>query len=107
MGCVLRLLLPAAASLLIAASPAAGAAPRASAAAKRHAESALHEAAGLRDGHGVRTGRELTGALRELALSVRNLRGEERERAVALLARPTDGAGTDPDAFDPSLTAQK
>jgi hypothetical protein len=98
MGHVLRPLLLAAACFAIAAGPASAAAPRAQAAAQKHAEAALEEADELREGNGVRTGRELTDALRELAVGLRHLRGEERERAAALLARPTDN---DPDA-DPT-----
>ena len=97
---MLRLLLPLAV-LVLAASPAAAAEPRASAAAQRHAERALDQAENLRAGQGVRTGRELTDALREVAVGIRHLRGEERERARSLLARPTDAPGTDPDAFPP------
>lgn len=95
MGNVLRPLLLAAAFLVIAAVPATAAAPRAKAAAQKHAMAALEEAHDLRDGHGVRTGRELTDALRELAVGIRHLRGEDRELAVALLSRPDDN---DPNA---------
>ncbi len=38
----------------------------------------------------MRTGRELTDSLRELSTRIRHLRGDERERAIALLSRPTD-----------------
>jgi hypothetical protein len=105
MGYVLRLLLPAAAFLLLAASPAAGASARAHAAAQQHARAALEDADDLHDGRGVRTGRELTDALRELALGVRRLRGEDRRRAVSLLSRPDDGDLETPadERFTPGL----
>src|SRR3954470_18977826 len=107
MGYVLRLLLPAAASVLLAAAPAAARSPQASTAAHQHAERALDQAEALREGHGVRTGRELTDALREVALSIHHLRGDDRERATAILARPTDSPAEDPDAFDSGLIPQK
>ena len=88
---MLRLLLPAGALLLLAAGPAVGASPRAHASAQEHAHAALEDADDLHDGRGVRTGRELTDALRELALGVRHLRGEDRRRAISLLSRPDDG----------------
>ena len=91
MGYVLRPLLLAAALFAIAAGPATAAAPRAQAAAQKHAEAALDQAGELRQGHGVRTGRELTDALRELALGARHLRGEDRAQALSLLTRPDDG----------------
>jgi hypothetical protein len=103
MGYVLRPLLLAAVLLLTAAGSATAAAPRAYSAAQRHAEAVLEQADDLRDGRGVRTGRELTDALRELAVGLRHLRGEERERAAALLSRPDDNdPATPPDEqFDP------
>jgi hypothetical protein len=105
MGHVLRPLLLSAALLTLGVSPAAAAGARAHSAAHQHAQAVLHEAGDLHDGRGVRTGRELTDALRELALGVRHLRGADRERAVALLARPDDGdLGTPADeSFTPGL----
>lgn len=87
---VLKRTLPTALLALLACASAAGAEPRAQTAAEAAAEAALHEAEYLRDGRGVRTGRELSPALHELATRVRHLRGDERERAIALLSRPTD-----------------
>jgi hypothetical protein len=87
---VLRSIVPVAACLALLAPAANAAPPRAHAAAQKHAERALAAATELRDGRGVRTGRELTDALREVAVGARHLRGEARERAHALLARPTD-----------------
>ena len=66
------------------------ASPQAHTAAERAAEASLDETERLLDGRGVRTGRELTDSLRELSTRIRHLRGDERERAIALLARPTD-----------------
>ena len=102
---MLRLLLPLALLALTAATSAAAPAPRASVAAQERAEEALDEAQDLRSGHGVRTGRELTEALRELARGVRHLRGEDRERAVDLLERPTDLG--DPDAYPSGITVER
>ena len=101
---MLRLLLPLALLALAAATPATAASPRASVAAQERAEEALDEAQDLRSGRGVRTGRELTEALRELARGVRHLRGEERERAIDLLERPTDLG--DPDAYPSGITVE-
>ena len=101
---MLRLLLPVAVFALSAAAPAAAVSPRASAAAEKRAERALEQAEDLRDGRGVRTGRELTPALHDLARRFRHLRGDERDRAVDLLARPTDSG--DPDAYPPAATVQ-
>ena len=88
MGRALRLILPAAVLLAVVAPPAA-AAPRAQTAAQQHAQAVLEEASDLREGRGVRTGRELTEALRELTLSIRHLRGDDRAEAAALLSRPS------------------
>ena len=76
--------------LALACAPAAAASPQAHTAAEQAAEASLQETEQLLDGRGVRTGRELTDSLRELATRVRHLRGEDRERAIALLSRPTD-----------------
>ena len=104
MGYVLRLLLLTPLVLAVA-GPAAAASPRASVAAQERAEYALEEAEDLRDGQGVRTGRELTDALRELSTGLRHLRGDDRERAVDLLQRPTDAG--DPDAYPANATIVK
>jgi Big-like domain-containing protein len=65
---------------------------------RRAAERALARAERLRRGVGVRTGRELTGALRELAVGLPALPRDERRAARGLLARPTEGA-SDPAGF--------
>jgi hypothetical protein len=105
MGHVLRLLLPLTLLALTATTPAAAASPRAAVAAQERAEDALDEAEELRGGDGVRTGRELTGALRELSTGLRHLGGDERERAVDLLERPTDAG--DPDAYPLGVTIER
>ena len=110
MGHVLRPLLLGAAFLTLAVSPAAAAAPRANAAAQEQAQTVLEEAGDLQDGRGVRTGRELTDALRELSLSVRHLRGADRERALALLSRPDDQDALDipsEDRFTPGVPVSR
>jgi hypothetical protein len=76
--------------LAVACAPAAAATPQAHTAAVRAAETSLEETEQLLDGRGVQTGRELTDSLRELSTRIRHLRGDERERAIALLSRPTD-----------------
>jgi len=82
--------------LALACAPVAAAAPQAHTAAQRAAEASLDETERLLDGRGVRTGRELTHSLRELSTRIRHLRGDERDRAIALLSRPTDaGAPAD------------
>ena len=88
---MLKRTLPTTLLIVLACAPAAAAAPRAHTAAEERAEASLQEAEQLLDGRGVRTGRELTLALHELATRVRHLRSDERERAIALLSRPTDG----------------
>lgn len=85
--------------LVVALVPAASASPRAHSSAQVLAEASLEEAEGLLEGDGVRTGRELTHALREVAAGLRHLRGDERERAVSLLSRPTDGDAPDDERF--------
>lgn len=80
--------------LALAPAAAPAQAPRAQTAAVEQAEEALEAAEEIRDGQGVRTGRELTGALRELRLRVRHLRGEALARATQLLRRPTVGGDT-------------
>jgi hypothetical protein len=87
---VLKRTLPTIFLVALACAPAAGAAPRAHTAAEQGAEEALHETEQLLNGRGVRTGRELTLSLRELSTRLRHLRGDDRERAVSLLSRPTD-----------------
>jgi hypothetical protein len=55
----------------------------------------LHKAgAALEKGRGVQDGTEVTPLLKQLALKLPALRGAERKRAVALLARPTQGQGS-------------
>ena len=76
--------------LAVACAPAAAASPQAHSAAQQQAQASLQEAEHLLDGRGVRTGHELTLALRELSTRLRNLRGADRTRAIALLSRPTD-----------------
>ena len=105
MGHVPRLILPVTLLVLAAAAPATAVSPRASAAAEARAERALEAAEDLSEGRGVRTGRELTPALRELAVRVPHLRGDERQRAVDLLARPTDSG--DPDAYPPGTSVEQ
>lgn len=75
---------------VLACAPAVAASPRAHSAAEQAAEATLEDAQRLLDGRGVRTGRELTESLRELSVQARHLRGDERDRAIALLSRPTD-----------------
>ena len=58
---------------------------------KRVALRALRRARSLMRGAGVRTGRELTPVLRQLALSLPALSGDDLRAARRLLARPTDG----------------
>jgi hypothetical protein len=88
---VLSRILPITLLAVLACGPAAAASPRAHSAAQQRAEASLQEAERLLNGHGVHTGRELTVALRDLATRIRHLRGDEREQAIALLSRPTDG----------------
>lgn len=58
---------------------------------KRLALRALRRARSLMRGAGVRTGRELTPVLRQLALSLPALSGDDLRAARRLLARPTEG----------------
>jgi hypothetical protein len=76
--------------LVLVCAPAAAASPSAHSAAEQRAEASLQETEQLLNGRGVRTGRELTHSLHELSARIRHLRGDERERAIALLSRPTD-----------------
>jgi hypothetical protein len=87
---VLSRILPTTLLVALACVPAAAASPRAHSAAQQRAEASLEEAEQLLNGRGVHTGRELTGALRDLATRIRHLRGDERAQAIALLSRPTD-----------------
>jgi hypothetical protein len=70
------------------ASPPKGAADRAA------ASRALDRAQALAQGRGVHTGRELTGALRELAKREPALAEGDRKQAQSLLGRPTDPGDT-------------
>lgn len=90
-------------ALALALAPAAAANPQAQTAAEHQAQEVLEQVEELREGEGIETGRELSHTLRELAVAVRHLRGEDRARAKEILARPTDSPTEDPDAFDPSL----
>ncbi len=74
--------------VVLACAPAAAASPRAHSAAEQRAEASLEQAEQVLNGRGVRTGREATEVLRQLSLSVRNLRGEDRAMAAQLLRRP-------------------
>ena len=85
--------------VVLACAPVAAAAPRAHTAAEQRAEASLQETEQLLNGRGVRTGRELTHALHELATRIRHLRGDERERAIALLSRPTDADAPSDERF--------
>src|SRR4051794_39557906 len=58
------------------------------------ANHALDRAQALAHGRGIRTGRELTGALRELAVAEPALSGAARKQAQSLLGRPTDPSDT-------------
>ena len=89
-GSVLKRTLRTTLLLALACVPTAAASPQAHTAAERAAEASLEETERLLDGRGVSTGRELTESLRELSTRIRHLRGDERDRAVALLSRPTD-----------------
>ena len=76
------------------AKPSLGPSPRAFTAEQREAaREALGEAVAISRGRGTGEGRELTHALRELAIRLRALQGSDRRRARALLARPTQGEG--------------
>ena len=88
---MLSRILPTTLLVALACVPTAAAAPRAHSAAQQRAEASLQEAEQLLNGRGVHTGRELTGALRDLATRIRHLRGDDRAQAIALLSRPTDG----------------
>lgn len=87
---MLSRILPTTLLVALACVPAAAASPRAHSAAEQRAEGSLQEAEQLLNGRGVHTGRELTGALRDLATRIRHLRDDERAQAIALLSRPTD-----------------
>jgi hypothetical protein len=58
------------------------------------ADRALARAHALAEGKGVRTGRELTGALRELAIREQALSPAAQKQAQSLLGRPTDPSDT-------------
>jgi len=76
------------------AKPSLGPSPRAFSAAQREeAREALEKAVAISRGRGTGDGRELTQALRDLAVRLRALQGSDRRRARALLARPTQGEG--------------
>jgi hypothetical protein len=72
-------------------------APSAASADKTTAKDALRLARQIQNGHGVKTGQELTPVLRTLAIKLPELKGAERRRAEAMLARPTQGEATDND----------
>jgi hypothetical protein len=105
-----RHLAPIAIALLAAASPAAAAAAERpgthgihSATARREALQSLDRAKRIADGRGVDTGRELTPALRELAIRLRSLPTSRRGEAVRLMARPTqDQTQPGEEAYDPA-----
>lgn len=63
---------------------------------RARAESALRGAEALLDGQGVRSGREVTPALARLNRRADALSPDDRERADAVLARPTQG-NSDPE----------
>ena len=75
----------------LAEDPRQGLASLTEAEAERTLEEAEEILAG--DAEAAPTGRELTVALRDLALALPALRGSERREARAILVRPTDGAG--------------
>ncbi len=87
--------------------PSLGVAPEASI-SKRQAIGALQRATALVAGQAPQGGRELTIALRDLAIAVPRLSGADKRRAKALLARPTDGL-SDPqgDGYTASLADQR
>ena len=62
------------------------------------AKRALERAQDVLDGQPGPADRELTVILRDLALNLPALEGEERKEAQAVLARPTDGRPTSPKA---------
>ncbi len=77
---------------------------------ERHAEQALAQAKRLIEGRGDRTGREVSLALRELAIRLPALGGPERREARALLARPTDitvGGALDENSYAPGTTVRQ
>jgi hypothetical protein len=83
------------AALLFAGSAhAAGSADRGLRTDRAAATRALDRAQALAHGHGVKTGREMTGALRELALREPALSAADDKQAQSLLGRPTDGNDT-------------
>ena len=87
------LLVPASAALARESTqPTLGAGPDASI-SKRQATRALQRVTALAAGSSSTPSRELTIALRDLAIAVPSLKGSDRALAEALLARPTDGAG--------------
>jgi hypothetical protein len=85
--------------VVLACAPAAVAAPRAHTAAEQRAEAALVQAEDVLAGQDVRSGREATDALRELSMRLKHLRGDERERAIKLLSRPTDSDAPDDERY--------
>ena len=104
-----RLTLIALALLATAAPAAASERPRTagihSATVRREALQTLDRAKQLVHGNGVETGRELTPALKDLAIQLKALPTRQRSEAVGLLARPTSGQ-TQPgeEGYDPAAT---
>jgi hypothetical protein len=79
-----------AAVALLALTP--GAAGAASSQQKANAKQALTEVEQLQHGNGVKTGHELTPALNQLYAQLPALSGDDRARAEAMFARPSDPA---------------